>query len=396
MSTHGRAATGGAFSDVGLALGALALGRGAGREISFLVPRETPVDLWRPWARSERGSASGHGVVFEASEARLREASERGAQVAQALLDAAMAREAPRSRVRLMGIVNVTPDSFSDGGRFLAVEAAVAHGRALVAAGADVLDIGGESTRPGAAPVALAEELQRVLPVIEALARDTGTRLSIDTTKAAVARAAVAAGAALVNDVSAGEADPDMLATVAALGVEFVAMHRQGTPPEMQRDPRYGDPVLDVATHLRRRARAALDAGIPLSRITLDPGIGFGKRLPHNLALLARALELRSLGLPLLFGPSRKSFIAHVLDADDRQGDDRRGDDRRGDDRRGDDRPGAGLSALRQGSEDRIGGTAAAVTAAVLAGADVVRVHDVRVMYEVTRVAEAIAQTEAP
>ncbi len=218
---------------------------------------------------------------------------------------------------RLMGIVNVTPDSFSDGGLFLDASAAVAHGRELAAQGADILDIGGESTRPGAEPVGEAEELRRVLPVIEGLAgardADAQTQLSIDTSKAAVARAALAAGATLVNDVSAFRADPEMAEVVAGRGADCCLMHMLGEPRTMQRDPRYADVVDDVKAFLEERLRFATDAGVAEERIMLDPGIGFGKTLQHNLDLLRRLDELKTLGRPLVVGTSRKSFLGRLL-----------------------------------------------------------------------------------
>lgn len=376
-----------AFGDVAVALGALALGRvpdAAGW--AFLLVDDAPADLWRPLVHTSRqlapelpgprpGAAGGGTVIHLAAGLIDDTAFDEPALVAlRAALDG---WRAPRARVRVMGIVNVTPDSFSDGGRHLEPERAVAHGLELLAEGAEILDVGGESTRPGAAPVPADEELRRVLPVIAALAREAPAAvLSVDTMKAEVARAAVAAGAHWVNDVSGGEADPAMLPTVAELGVHYIAMHRRGTPSDMQCAPAYGDVALDVAQHLRRRVRACLDSGLQLPRITLDPGIGFGKRLPHNLALLARMGEFRSLGLPLLVGPSRKAFIGHVLGAEREQ------DWATG---RRSDRP-----------EDRVGGTATAVAVAVACGASVVRVHDVRVMVEATRVAEALAAVPAP
>ena len=295
---------------------------------------------------------------------------------ARALLAAQSALERPPAEPRVMGVLNVTPDSFSDGGRYLDPGAALARGLELEAEGAAWIDVGGESTRPGAAPVPAAEELARVLPVLRALApRLTRARLSIDTTKAEVARAALEAGALLVNDVSAGERDPDLLAVVAEGGCEYVAMHAQGDPEHMQIAPRYGDPVADVARTLRERLVACWNAGIDPTRIVLDPGIGFGKRLAHNLALLRRLPELRSLGRPLLVGVSRKSFIAHLAGAEEQ--------DAR-----------AGSRADRP--EKRVGGTAAAVTAAVFGGAEILRVHDVRIMAEAIRVARALARPAAP
>jgi dihydropteroate synthase len=213
-----------------------------------------------------------------------------------------------------MGVVNVTPDSFSDGGRYLAAEAAIEHGRALAAAGAAILDVGGESTRPGAEPVGADEERRRVVPVVRALAESAGVPVSIDTTKAEVAGAALGAGAVIVNDVSAGTLDPDMLATVASAGAGFVAMHMQGTPRTMQRDPTYRDVVAEVGDHLAERVAAARAAGIRAEAIFADPGIGFGKTVDHNLALLAALGELAArCGAPLVIGASRKSFLGNLL-----------------------------------------------------------------------------------
>lgn len=217
------------------------------------------------------------------------------------------------ARPSIMGILNVTPDSFSDGGRFDAPEAARAQARALQAAGADMLDIGGESTRPGAAEVSVQEEISRTAPVISALCAEAfPAPISIDTRKAPVAAAAVAAGARLVNDVSAMLFDPAMAATVAASGAALCLMHAQGTPETMQAAPAYQDVVLDVYDHLAARLAAAEAAGIPRGRVLLDPGIGFGKTIGHNLALL-RALSLfHGLGCPILLGVSRKRFIGTI------------------------------------------------------------------------------------
>jgi dihydropteroate synthase len=215
---------------------------------------------------------------------------------------------------RLMGIVNVTPDSFSDGGCFLAADAAIAHARELVEAGAEIVDVGGESTRPGAQAVSEEEELRRVLPVIEGVAA-AGLRaqISVDTTKAAVARAALAAGATLVNDVSAFRADPGMAAVVASGGAGCCLMHMRGTPATMQEDPRYEDVVADVRAFLAERLEFAVAAGVPRERIMLDPGIGFGKTEQHNLQLLERLGELVDLGAPILVGTSRKTFLGHII-----------------------------------------------------------------------------------
>jgi dihydropteroate synthase len=217
-------------------------------------------------------------------------------------------------RRAVMGVVNVTPDSFSDGGRYLDPDAAIAHGLDLEAAGAAILDVGGESTRPGAVAVAADEEERRVVPVIRALVEQTSVPVSVDTTKAVVAAAALAAGARIVNDVSGGVADPDILDVVAASGAGFVAMHMRGTPRTMQNDPRYDDVVAEVGAHLRTRVEAAVAAGVARSAILVDPGIGFGKTVDHNLGLL-RALPsiAATAGVPLLVGTSRKSFLGKLL-----------------------------------------------------------------------------------
>ncbi|HEY3759316.1 MAG TPA: dihydropteroate synthase [Solirubrobacteraceae bacterium] len=228
---------------------------------------------------------------------------------------------------RLMGVVNVTPDSFSDGGLFFEARAAVAHGLELATAGADILDVGGESTRPGAAPVSEAEELRRVLPAVEGLVAAlrggppgssfTGPQVSIDTSKASVARAALSAGASLVNDVSAFRTDPEMVGVVVESGVECCLMHMRGDPRTMQREPHYADVVDEVKAFLSERLAFAVGAGVAEERVLLDPGIGFGKTLAHNLELLRRLDELVALGRPLLVGTSRKSFLGRILaDAD--------------------------------------------------------------------------------
>jgi dihydropteroate synthase len=218
-----------------------------------------------------------------------------------------------------MGIVNVTPDSFSDGGRFIRADAAVAHALALAGEGADILDIGGESTRPGAEPVAVEEELRRVLPVIEGIVEasaslPTRPQISIDTSKAEVAAAALGAGASLVNDVSAFRADPEMAAVVAGADADCCLMHMLGEPRTMQDDPRYGDVVDEVREFLGERLAFALDAGVQRERIMLDPGIGFGKTERHNLELLRRLEELVALGRPVVIGTSRKGFLGRIVE----------------------------------------------------------------------------------
>lgn len=262
----------------------------------------------------------------------------------------------------LMGIVNVTPDSFSDGGTAYDPaehpDRAVAHARALVEAGADLVDVGGESTRPGATPVDVDQELARVLPVVEALANDVP--VSIDTTKAAVARAAVQAGAVLVNDVSAGALDDDMLPTVAGLDCGYVLMHMQGTPQTMQVDPTYTDVLADVYEFLARGLDRLEAAGIDRGRVTVDPGIGFGKSVDHNHALLANLRQFAGLGVPIMVGTSRKSFL-------------RTGD-------------------AHADPASRVPGSVASATAAILAGAAMVRVHDVAETRHAADVALRIAQ----
>ncbi len=266
-------------------------------------------------------------------------------------------------RTLIMGIINVTPDSFSDGGRFAGLDAALAHARELVAAGADILDIGGESTRPGSKSVPPEVEAGRVLPVIRALAAELPVPLSIDTTKAAVAEAALAAGAAVVNDISAGTFDPDMLPLVAARGASVVLMHTAGPPRTMQATYQYTDVVAEVAAFLQARVERALQAGIPRSRIAVDPGLGFGKGVEHNVALIRYAGRFSSAGCAVLIGPSRKSFLGALTG---------------------------------RAVHEREFATAAAVTAAILAGADIVRVHDVTRLRDAVQVADALRRAADP
>jgi dihydropteroate synthase len=216
-------------------------------------------------------------------------------------------------RPLLMGVINVTPDSFSDGGRFLATESAVEQGKRLADEGADLLDIGGESTRPYADVVAAEEELRRVVPVIERLAREVSVPISIDTSKATVARAALAAGAELINDVTGLEGDPAMIGVALDTGAGVCAMHMQGTPQTMQDDPRYGNVIEEIFEYLKQRRDALLAAGIERERICLDPGIGFGKTHQHNLTLMAHCGRFHELGRPVLVGHSRKGFLAKVI-----------------------------------------------------------------------------------
>jgi dihydropteroate synthase len=218
---------------------------------------------------------------------------------------------------RMMGVINVTPDSFSDGGRYMAAEAAIAHGLELETEGAAILDVGGESTRPGANPVSETEELRRVMPVIEGLLeRGAGARISIDTSKARVAARALEAGATLVNDVTALRGDPDMASVVAAGGAECCLMHMLGDPRTMQDDPRYEDVVNDIKAFLSERMQFAVRAGIAEGQILVDPGIGFGKTIEHNLELLRRLGEFLDLGRPVVIGTSRKAFLGRLTARD--------------------------------------------------------------------------------
>jgi dihydropteroate synthase len=259
---------------------------------------------------------------------------------------------------QLMGIVNVTPDSFSDGGSFLDAGSAIAHALKLVSEGAEILDIGGESTRPGAAPVSETVELERVLPVIAGL-RDAGceAEISIDTSKAAVASAALAAGASLVNDVTALRGDPSMAAVVAGSGARCCLMHMLGEPRTMQREPLYDEVVGDVRFFLEARMAFAIEHGIAEDRILLDPGIGFGKTVAHNLELLRRCDEIAQIGRPVVIGTSRKSFL--------------------------------GTLAGGRGTSDRLAGTIATNVIAYERGASVFRVHDVAAVGDALRVAAA-------
>jgi dihydropteroate synthase len=221
-------------------------------------------------------------------------------------------------RPLVMGIVNVTPDSFSDGGLYASTEAAVEHGCRLVAEGADILDIGGESTRPGATPVLLDEELRRVLPVVERLATKTNVPLSIDSYKAAVAEACLKAGASIVNDITGLSGDPAMPAVVRDRSAAAIVMHMQGTPQTMQLNPCYGDVVAEIAQFFEKRLQDLANAGIPAGRLVLDPGIGFGKRTEHNLTLIARLEEFHRFGRPICLGVSRKGFVEKIVGGPDK------------------------------------------------------------------------------
>jgi dihydropteroate synthase len=261
----------------------------------------------------------------------------------------------------IVGILNVTPDSFSDGGEFLQPDSAVARAADLVKQGADVLDIGGESTRPGAAPVAADEEIRRILPVIQRCREQLGVPISVDTYKASVAKAAIAAGASIVNDISAFRFDADLLQVVQESGAGIILMHLQGTPATMQRKPHYQDVVSEVKQFLSERMQVAFAHGIDSTRVMIDPGIGFGKSGEHNLQLLRRLEELKSLGQPILVGTSRKSFIAQTV--------------------------GGAI-------EDRDWGTAATVACCIAKGAHAVRVHNVELCSQVARMTDAVIRPD--
>ncbi len=267
------------------------------------------------------------------------------------------------SRTYLMGVLNVTPDSFSDGGQFNTVERAVAQARHLVHHGTDILDIGGQSTRPGAESIPRTEELERVIPVVEAIRRDDDDALaqaiiSVDTTRSSVARAAVRSGADIINDISAGTYDKGMLSTVADLGVPIMIMHLRGTPVTMQQLTDYQDLLGEIREFLHHQIEAAIAVGVKPSKIAIDPGLGFAKTHAQSLELLRQLSHFRDLGCPLLVGPSRKSFIGAILDQPDPQ--------------------------------KRVWGTAAACCAAIAGGADILRVHDGAEMHDVCRVADAV------
>ena len=264
----------------------------------------------------------------------------------------------PKRETLVMGIVNVTPDSFSDGGKFFSPEVAISHASKLITQGADIIDIGGESTRPGAELVSETEELKRVIPVIEKVRIDNPTILiSIDTTKASVAKYAVEAGANIINDVSGLSFDNNMTGTVESLNVPIVIMHMKGNPQNMQLNPKYKDIVNEIIDFFKTKIKIAIQSGINRSMIILDPGIGFGKTVDHNFELLSRLNEFNVLELPIMIGPSRKSFIGITLDLP---------------------------------PEDRVEGTAAAVSAGVMNGASIVRVHDVKSMKRVVRIIEKV------
>ncbi len=261
-------------------------------------------------------------------------------------------------RTYLMGVLNVTPDSFSDGGEFNTLDAALLQAQQLVTAGADIIDIGGQSTRPGAVEISLEEELERVLSVLQLLRSQISVPISVDTTRSPVAKAAVAAGADMVNDISGATFNSDMLSTVASLGVPIVLMHIRGTPQTMTQLTDYQDLIGEIYQFLESRIADAIASGIDPSWIVIDPGIGFAKKYNQSVEVIRRLAEFRSLNCPILVGPSRKSFIGHILNRPD--------------------------------PKARVWGTAAACCAAIARGADILRVHDVREMHDVCRVADAL------
>jgi dihydropteroate synthase len=264
-------------------------------------------------------------------------------------------------RTHIMGILNMTPDSFSDGGQFASVDHALAHAHEMVAAGADIIDIGGESTRPGAEPVSEDEELRRVIPIIKRLSAELPVPVSVDTYKSSVAEKALEAGASMVNDISGLRFSPDMAKVVADSGAAIVIMHIKGTPRDMQQNPEYSDVVEEITNFFEQRIHVAVKAGVNPEKIVIDPGIGFGKNLMHNLALLKRLDEFKGLGRPIMLGTSRKKFIGTVLDI--------------------------------PLPEQRVIGTAATVAFGIERGATIVRVHDVAHMVQVARMTDALVNT---
>jgi dihydropteroate synthase len=262
-------------------------------------------------------------------------------------------------KTHVMGILNITSDSFSDGGLYLGLDRAVARAKEMVAEGADIIDIGGESTRPYADPVPLAEEIARVIPVLERLVAEVNVPISVDTYKSEVARQALKRKATIINDISGLKADPQMVEVVAEFGCPVVVMHIKGTPKNMQENPVYDDVVGEVVAYLQGSIEMALQAGVQKEKVIVDPGIGFGKTASHSLEILHRLAEFKALGQPILTGTSRKSFIGKVLDL-----------------------PPA----------ERLEGTAATVALSIAGGADLVRVHDVKAMKRVVRMTDAIVR----
>ncbi len=308
--------------------------------------------IWSPLDRLDALDLDASGISRNALDARL-----------EALGKAPAVLGFARSRPLIMGVLNVTPDSFSDGGRYHATDAALAHAHAMHARGADIIDVGGESTRPGAQPLHPEQEQARIMPVIRALVED-GIKVSLDSRHAPTLAAGLEAGIAMLNDVSALTFDPDSMAVAASAQVPVVLMHAQGDPQTMQRAPHYADVTLDVADYLEARVHACAAAGVARRRLIVDPGIGFGKTLGHNLQLLRELALFAGLGVPCLLGASRKSFIAKALAAD-------------------------------VPTDDRLPGSLVAALRALAAGAAIVRVHDVAETHQALRVAHAICTGEA-
>ena len=265
-------------------------------------------------------------------------------------------------RTYLMGVLNVTPDSFSDGGAFNHSDRALAQAKAMVAAGADIIDVGGQSTRPGAKQITLAEELNRVIPILQVLRPEITVPISVDTTRSAVAKAAIEAGADMINDISGGTFDLEMLPTLASLDVPIVLMHIRGTPETMQQMTNYKDLIPEISSFLAAQILAATSVGVDQKKIIIDPGIGFAKNYEQNLEIFRRLGKLKALNCPILVGPSRKSFIGRILNQPD--------------------------------PKARVWGTAAACCAAISHGADILRVHDVEEMRDVSLVADTLLRPE--
>jgi dihydropteroate synthase len=321
----------------------------------------TACEIWQRGAEGSRRDVLAAGELARWLDRRPREVSEQATRWCDRLAaPSSWPAGLPERRPLIMGVVNVTPDSFSDGGRFFEPAAAIAQALRLHAEGADIVDIGGESTRPGADPVSAGEEVRRVVPVIEALA-GRAILVSIDTRKAAVMAAAVAAGARMINDISALRHDPESLAAAGASGLPVVLMHSQGEPATMQAQPTYDIAALDVFDHLAGRVEAWTAAGFDRARLLIDPGIGFGKTVDHNLEILSQLGLYLGLGLPILLGVSRKSFIGRL----------------------------AGGAA----AEDRLPGSLAAAVHGLAAGAAVLRVHDVAAMQQAVAIWQAMAST---
>ena len=272
-----------------------------------------------------------------------------------------MTKLAESKKVRIMGVLNVTPDSFSDGGKYNYIDSAVRRALAIESEGADIIDIGGESSRPGASPVPLDEEVKRVVPLVKELKQILKIPISVDTYKSKVARLALEAGASIINDITGLNQDIDMATVIKEYGAEVVIMHMQGTPQNMQKDPKYDDVLKDIYSFLEEAIEKAAQSGIKRDKIIIDPGIGFGKTLKDNLTILKNIRFFKKLNLPILIGPSRKTFIGEITGKE---------------------------------TEERLMGTASSVAVSIINGANIVRVHDVKEMVDVALVARAIDGAE--